>query len=113
MGNAIAKLKERVEESYTKLNEKWLEMSKEELIGKAAEIAAVKAVHTELERLVSEYDAEQLLRYDDPLSVVSDLYAMGAPEDEPDFRNDYRRVISKLRSLTENDISELGYAMAV
>lgn len=113
MENTREKLKERVEESYARLNEKWLGMSKEELISKAAEVAAVKAVYAELDRLVSEDDAEQLLRYEDPLSVVSDLYAMGTAEDESDFKSDYCRVITKLKELTEVDISELGYAMAV
>lgn len=113
MGTTKETLKERVEESFAKLNEKWLGMSQEELISQATEIAAVKAVHAELDRLVSDEDAEQLLRYEDPLSVVSDLYAMGTAEDESDFKSDYCRVITKLKELTEVDLSELGYAMAV
>lgn len=113
MDNAKKILKEKLEECHSKLSEKWHEMSKDELIRQAAEIASVNSVYAELNDLVSEEEAAELLKYEDPLSVVSDLFAMGEADDSSEFSNDYRRIINKLTGLTEVDISELGYTMTI
>ena len=114
--NAIDVLRERLKHNLAGFRQKWLEMSKEKLIDNAYEIYAVQSVYRELPRLVSEKDAEVLLKYENPLDVVTDIFTMGDVANDDDliseFGADYQRTIDKIRSFNDKDIEEIGFAVA-
>ena len=65
-------LKQRVEANYQTYRFKWLRMTPEELIDHCEELEAVTRMAKELPEAASEADAEYLLRFTNPLEVVSD-----------------------------------------
>ena len=113
--NAIDVLKERLSHNLKEFRSKWSEMSKEKLIDCAYEIYAVQKVCRELMRLVTEEDAELLLKYENPLDVVTEIYTMGdvdaRAETMSEFESDYSRTIDKIRRLSETDIREIGFSI--
>ena len=113
--NAIDVLKERLSHNLKEFRIKWSEMSKEKLIDCAYEIYAVQKVCRELMRLVTEEDAELLLKYENPLDVVTEIYTMGdvdaRAETMSEFESDYSRTIDKIRRLSETDIREIGFSI--
>lgn len=114
--NAIDVLRERLDHNLAGFRQKWLGMSKEKLIDNAYEIYAVQSVYRDLPRLVSEEDAEVLLKYEDPLDVVTDIFTMGDEKNGRDliseFEADYQRTIDKIRNFNDKDIEEIGFAVA-
>ena len=65
-------LKQKVNTNFAGYKEQWLKMSPTELIERCEELEAVTRMAKELPSAVSEEDAEYLLRFYDPLEVVSD-----------------------------------------
>lgn len=72
MENAITRLRTRVENNYIFYRENWLQMTPEELVDRCEELEAVTRMAKELPTAVTEADAEYLLRFRNPLQVVSD-----------------------------------------
>lgn len=70
--NSREKLKKKVKEAYEEYRSEWLKMSPAELIDRCEELEAVTRMTQELPSAVSDEDAEYLLRFKNPLQVVSD-----------------------------------------
>ena len=67
-----SRLKQRVNANYEDYKAKWLQMEPAELIVRCEELEAVTRMAKELPSAVSDEDAEYLLRFKNPLEVVSD-----------------------------------------
>ena len=65
-------LKQKVNANFADYKEQWPKMSPAELIERCEELEAVTRMAKELPSAVSEEDAEYLLRFKNPLEVVSD-----------------------------------------
>lgn len=72
--NAKAALKEKLQTCYERYKAGWLQKRPEVLIEEAEEIASVQRMFRELPDAVTEEDAEYLLRFKNPLEVVSDRW---------------------------------------
>lgn len=70
--NARALLKQKVNANFAEYKERWLKMQPAELIERCEELEAVTRMASELPSAVSDEDAEYLLRFKNPLEVVSD-----------------------------------------
>lgn len=64
--------KQKVNTNFAGYKEQWLKMSPTELIDRCEELEAVTRMAQELPSAVSDEDAEYLLRFKNPLEVVSD-----------------------------------------
>lgn len=65
-------LKQKVNANYAEYKERWLQMQPSELIDRCEEIEAVTRMAETLPDSASEEDAEYLIRFKNPLEVVSD-----------------------------------------
>ena len=72
--SARTRLKQKVADNYTSFREEWLKLSPAELIDRCEELEAVTRMAQTLPSAVSEEDAEYLLRFKNPLEVVSDAW---------------------------------------
>ena len=72
--NAKAALKEKLQTCFDRYKAGWLQKRPEVLIEEAEEIASVQRMFRELPDAVTEEDAEYLLRFKNPLEVVSDSW---------------------------------------
>ena len=70
--NARTLLKLKVSANFDEYKARWLQMSPAELIDRCEELEAVTRMAKELPSAVSEEEAEYLLRFKNPLEVVSD-----------------------------------------
>ena len=70
--DARSRLKAKVMENYDAFKAKWLKMEPIELIGICDQMESVTRMMKELPSSVSEEQAEYLLRFKNPLEVVSD-----------------------------------------
>lgn len=69
--SAWSRLKQKINANFAEYKERWLRMSPAELIDRCEELETVTRMAKELPSAVSEEDAEYLLRFYDPLEVVS------------------------------------------
>ena len=74
-----SRLKQKVDANFAEYKEQWLRMSPAELIERCEELEAVTRMAKELPSAVSEEDAEYLLRFRNPLEVVSDEWIRRDP----------------------------------
>ena len=72
--NPEAALKQKIASCYDAFVEGWLRLSPAELIRKAEEIASIQRMRDELPSAVTEEDAAYMLRFKNPLEVVSDSW---------------------------------------
>ena len=72
--SARTRLKQKIADNYASFREGWLKLSPAELIGRCEELEAVTRMAETLPSAVSEEDAEYLLRFKNPLDVVSDAW---------------------------------------
>ena len=72
--DAIMKLREKIELNYAEYREIWENRSPEKLIGMADLICAVQLAKAHLMEAVTEEQAEYLLRFCNPLEVVSETF---------------------------------------
>ena len=72
--SARQRLGQKVASAYEEYQTSWISMTPAELIESAGEIAAVQRMVAELVENASEDDAEYLLRFKNPLEVVSDAW---------------------------------------
>lgn len=70
--SAKARLKQKIAENYASFREGWLKLSPAELIDRCEELEAVTRMAEQLPDAASEENAEYLLRFKNPLEVVSD-----------------------------------------
>lgn len=66
------RLKQRIEENYREYRERWQQMGPAEFIDICDEVEAVTRMYKELSDFNHEEEAEYLLRFQNPLEVVSD-----------------------------------------
>ena len=71
---ACERLKRKIKDCLENAQREWLTLRPSELIERAEEIASVQWMAKELPFSVSEEDAAYLLRFKDPLRVVSDSW---------------------------------------
>ncbi len=69
---ARSRLKQKVNANFAEYKERWLKMTPTELIDRCEELEAVTHMAQELPSAVSDENAEYLLRFKNPLEVVSD-----------------------------------------
>lgn len=67
-------LKQKVDANFAEYKERWLKMQPVELIERSEELEAVTRMARELPSVASEDEAEYLLRFKNPLEVVSDMW---------------------------------------
>ena len=79
--SARQRLSQKVASAYGEYQTSWMSKTPAELIESASEIAAVQRMVAELVETASEDDAEYLLRFKNPLEVVSDAwYSANGPD---------------------------------
>ena len=74
MEDVRSQLKAKVKNNYEQYRERWLKMTPAELIERCEEIETVTHMAKEFPDCVSDEDAEYLLRFKNPLEVVSDAW---------------------------------------
>jgi len=67
-------LKQKVEDCYKEFYDSWLMKQPIDLVERAEEIASIQRMAEELPSAVTEEDAAYLLRFKNPLEVVSDRW---------------------------------------
>lgn len=70
--SAVDLLKEKMECNYEEYKSKWMSMQPQELIDRAGEISSLKLILQAVPSMVSEDEAKYLLRFKNPLDVVTD-----------------------------------------
>jgi len=70
--SAKSLLKAKIESVYAEYKTKWLQMTPEDLIANCEEVEAVTRMYKDAPDSLSEDEAEYLLRFKDPLAVLSD-----------------------------------------
>lgn len=70
--NVKEQFREKIENCYTEYQRQWMQLPAEDLIQKAEEIASIQLMAKQAPELVSEDQAEYLLKFKNPLEVVSD-----------------------------------------
>lgn len=99
------KLRDRIEANYRAYIQQLQSRPAPDLIEQAAEIASVKLVYDELMDCCNPGDTEYLLRFEDPLRLVSDQWLA---EQNVSHSNDLGHV---LWSITDKGLGEGEYAM--
>ena len=74
MTDNIELLKQKVDERYAKYKAQWLQMQPAQLIENCEEIEAITRMAKTLPNSTTDEEAEYLLRFKDPLKVVSDMW---------------------------------------
>lgn len=69
-----AQLKQKLKDCFEQYKAEWLQKRPDALIEAAEEIAAVQWMYKELPDAVTDEDAEYLLKFKNPLEVVSDYW---------------------------------------
>ena len=67
-------LREKILSNYREYKERWLEMTPAELIDNCTEVEAVTRMAGDIPNCASEAEADYLLRFKNPLKLVSDLW---------------------------------------
>lgn len=106
--NAVTKLKEKLDRSYDKHRNAWLKMPPQELLARCEEIEAVTRMAKELPKSITEEDAAYLLRFVDPLEVVSDAWADRNGAGSLIIDSEIRDIVWQL---ADTGNAELDYAM--
>lgn len=70
--NASALLRQKINAAYAEYLTGWLQMTPAELIERCTKITAVRQMKDELLSGIADEDAQYLLRFENPLEVVSD-----------------------------------------
>lgn len=99
------KLQERIEANYQSYNQQLQNRPASELIGQAAEIAAVKQVYEEIMEGCNPDYAEYLLKFENPLQLVSDQWL---EEQNVSHADEMEHV---LWNITDKGLGEGDYAM--
>ena len=99
------KLRDRIEDNYRSYIQQLQNRPASDLIEQASEIAAVKLVYDELMDCCNADDAEYLLRFDDPLRLVSDQWLS---EQNVSHSDELGHV---LWNITDKGLGEGEYAM--
>jgi hypothetical protein len=105
--NIQIRFREKLQQNYDDFQKQWRQLSKEELIEKAEQIAAVQRMVKKLPRQTSDDEAEYLLKFKCPLEVVSDfwidLYGISPAYDE--------NIDYLLWKITDTEAAEEDYDM--
>ena len=104
--SAISHLKEKVDRCYAEYRETWLQMTPEQLLARCEEIEAVTRLATDLPRSISEEDAAYLLRFVNPLEVVSDSWVDRNGVDSLIANDEIRDIVW---NLSDRGDAELSY----
>lgn len=99
--DARTRLKERVMANYEEFKEKWLQMEPLDLIERCDEIESTTRMMKELPSAVSEEEAEYLLRFKNPLEVVSDEWLSRNGMDSLVIDDEMTDILWRLTDLRE------------
>lgn len=98
MSTNVKKLfNEKVSNIYQKYLDKWNNMSKEELIENAGDIAVVRITAKALKEWEVEEDMEYLMRFADPIWVVGDIWREGIDFGNLYIHGNFDDVVSVMR----------------
>lgn len=105
--NIQIRFREKLQQNYDDFQKQWRQLSKEELIEKAEQIAAVQRMVKKLPYQTSDDEAEYLLKFKVPLEVVSDfwidMYGISPAYDE--------NIDHILWKITDTEAAEEDYDM--
>ena len=76
INSSLNRLKDRIERNLETFRSEWLSMSPTDLIGSCQMLDAVTRVAKAIPQLITEEDAEYLLRFKNPLQVIADEWYM-------------------------------------
>ncbi len=94
--SAVERLKDKIEACYKAKYAEWMQKPPDCLIARAGEILSAQQILEALPDVASEEDAEYLLRFKDPLEVVSDnLVEMSGLQS--DFEDSLSHTLWELR----------------
>ena len=105
----LERLERRIAENYREYKERWLRMKPSELIANCGEIEAVTRMASELSAAIRHGDAEYLLRFRNPLEVVSDEWLNRNGIDSLNVDDELGHL---LWSLQDRGVDETVYALA-
>ena len=103
--SAVERLKDKIEACYKAKYAEWMQKPPDCLIARAGEILSAQQILEALPDVASEEDAEYLLRFKDPLEVVSD-YWVGMKNTEATMTGDMTHLLWELRD--KRDVAEQG-----
>ncbi len=110
--SAKSLLKAKLDAVYTAYRAKWLKMTPENLINNCEEIEAVTRMYKDAPEMLSEEDAEYLLRFKDPLAVLSNEWSsrngIGSLIIDEEVRNIMWELVDK-QAAEESFEMEPGY----
>ena len=106
--NAKKLFAEKIDACYKEYKTGWLQLSKEEIIGKVEEIEAVTRIAKTLPEQVTDEAAEYLLRFKNPLEVVSDEWINRNGMDALVIDDEMEHI---LWELLDKKYAEMNYAM--
>ena len=94
--SAVERLNDKIEACYKAKYAEWMQKPPDCLIARAGEILSAQQILEALPDVASEEDAEYLLRFKDPLEVVSD-YWVGMKNTEATMTGDMTHLLWELR----------------
>ena len=98
-------LRDKLAVNYAEYESVWFEMSPRELIGEAEEIVCVKKAYNDLTAIYIDSElAQQLLRYENPLSIVADGYERYDSIELEDLDDALREMLSNNMRMSDYDL---------
>lgn len=88
---------EKLWDNYREYVDKWSKSTRDEMIDNAEKVTSIRITAKMLEGWSSEEDMEYLLRFKNPLQVVSDYWLAGIDFKNMTIGNDFEKIIFDLR----------------
>ncbi len=88
---------EKLWDNYREYVDKWSKSTRDEMIDNAEKVTSIRITAKMLEGWDSEEDMEYLLRFKNPLQVVSDYWLAGIDYKNMTIGNDFEKIIFDLR----------------
>lgn len=88
---------EKLWDNYREYVDKWSKSTRDEMIDNAEKVTSIRITAKMLEGWDSEEDMEYLLRFKNPLQVVSDYWLAGIDFKNMTIGNDFEKIIFDLR----------------
>lgn len=88
---------EKLWDNYREYVDKWSKSTRDEMIDNAEKVTSIRITAKMLEGWDSEDDMEYLLRFKNPLQVVSDHWLAGIDFKNMTIGNDFEKIIFDLR----------------
>ena len=88
---------EKLWDNYREYVDEWSKLTRDEMIDNAEKVTSIRITAKMLEGWDSEEDMEYLLRFKNPLQVVSDYWLAGIDFKNMTIGNDFEKIIFDLR----------------